>query len=107
MRRKREMRRANKLLAVCGLAVGMLLCGATAQAQTDKCQAGIEKEVEKLHKDALQRIDKCLDFAQKEKVKRQKRIDDGNADKPNWDWTKAAFLCEIQLCSGPSAAAMT
>jgi hypothetical protein len=75
----------------------MLLCGATAQAQTDKCQAGIEKEVEKLHKDALQRIDKCLDFAQKEKVKRQKRIDDGNADKPNWDWTKAAFLCEIQL----------
>jgi hypothetical protein len=75
----------------------MLLSGGMAQAQTDKCQAAIEKEVEKLHKDALQRIHKCLDFAQKEKVKRQKRIDDGNADKPNWDWTKAAFLCEIQL----------
>jgi hypothetical protein len=94
------MRRANKFLAVCGLAVGMLLSGGMAQAQTDKCQAAIEKEVEKLHKDALQRIHKCLDFAQKEKVKRQKRIDDGNADKPNWDWTKAAFLCEIQLLQG-------
>jgi hypothetical protein len=68
-----------------------------ARADVDKCQQNLEKEMLKLEKDAALRLSKCLDFAAKEKVKRQKRIDDGKADNPNWDWTKAAFLCEIQL----------
>jgi hypothetical protein len=93
----REMRPIYTFLVICGAAAALLLVGSSATAGPDKCQAALELEMAKLHKDAMQRIYKCLDFAQKEKVKRQKRIDDGKADKPNWDFSKAAFLCEIQL----------
>jgi hypothetical protein len=98
------MREMN-FLAACGLGVALVFTGTSAQADVDKCQAALEKEMEKLHKDAFQRLDKCLDFIAKEKVKREKRIADGKGDQPNWDFFKAARLCETQLSKTYGASA--
>ncbi|MEE8556640.1 MAG: hypothetical protein V3T14_02015, partial [Myxococcota bacterium] len=90
------MRRAN-FLYICGLAVAFIFAAAPADAAVDKCQAAIEKEADKLKRDVRQRLEKCFDFVEKERTKRQVRIAQGKGDQPNWDFTKAADSCEKQL----------
>jgi hypothetical protein len=76
---------------VCGLAATFLLAGpASAQiGSLDKCQAALEKEMGKLHKDMFLRLNKCVDRVQKEKLK----LEAGGSG----SYTKGADFCEKML----------